>query len=449
MASLIKTVLAMRHGVIPKHLHFGEPNPHVDWDKLPVKVTAEQDAWPAHDDRPHRAAVSAFGISGVNAHVVLESHERDAGARVVGAPKAVAAALPLPEPDSEAELFARTTRILPLSGQSDDALGELAKGYLAWLDVQHEISSSLLGDLAWTASIGRRQFGSRAAVVFRDVDSLRAGLTSVASRGSGEERSAPTRLAFVYADGTAEWAAASKAMYAAEPVVRAVFDQCDEVLAKAGGPSLLDAMLGDGAADPAVVGPGTYALQCAVTTLWSGVGVSPSVLAGRGVGRIAAAQAAGVLDMAGGLRLATAPDAAAFDALLDETPTSPATSPVVSSGTGGLIGAGETLDTGYWRAVHGQDDIGDGVDVLAGLEVDAVIEISPRSTTSDGGPLLLNPADADTPTGDHADAFVRTVASAYEAGLDVSLRGLFAGEVRRRISLPHYPFQRRKHWIVT
>ena len=218
----------MRHGVIPKHLHFGEPNPHVDWDKLPVKVTAEQDAWPAHDDRPHRAAVSAFGISGVNAHVVLESHERDAGARVVGAPKAVAAALPLPEPDSEAELFARTTRILPLSGQSDDALRELAKGYLAWLDVQHEISSSLLGDLAWTASIGRRQFGSRAAVVFRDVDSLRAGLTSVASRGSGEERSAPTRLAFVYADGTAEWAAASKAMYAAEPVVRAVFDQCHE-----------------------------------------------------------------------------------------------------------------------------------------------------------------------------------------------------------------------------
>ena len=149
------------------------------------------------------------------------------------------------------------------------------QSYLAWLDAQGEISPSLLGDLAWTASIGRRQFGRRAAVVFRDVDSLKAGLAKVASRGSGEERPPPTRLAFVYTDASAEWAATSKAMYAAEPVVRAVFDQCDDVLTKAGGPSLLEAMLGDGAADPAVVGPGTYALQCAVSTLWSSVGVSP------------------------------------------------------------------------------------------------------------------------------------------------------------------------------
>ena len=456
VASLIKTVLAMRHGVIPKHLHFREPNPHVDWDTLPVEVVAEQAAWPAHDGRPHRAAVSAFGISGVNAHVVLEGHGGiDDGSGPAGAPKAVAAAVSASEPDrepSQAELLERTTRVLPLSGQSDEALRELAAGYLAWLDAQDELPAGKLGDLAWTASVGRRQFGNRVAVVFQGVDSLKTALATIASEGAGEDRPAPTRLAFVYSGAGAGWAAAGKALYAVEPVVRAVFDQCDELLTKAGGSSLLDVMLGSGAAsagDPVVVGPGTYALQCATAMLWSGVGVSPGVVVGRGVGGVAAAQAAGVLDIADGLRLAAAPDAAAFDALLGETPTSPATSTVVTSGTGGVTEAGGTLDAGYWRALHGQDDVGDGVGVLTGLGVDAVIEISPRSATSDGAPLVLNPAGAHSPAGNHEDAFVRAVASAYEAGLDVSLRGLFAGEERRRISLPKYPFQRRRHWIAT
>ena len=294
VASLIKTVLAMRHGVIPKHLHFREPNTYVDWERLPVRVTAEQMAWPGHDERPRRAAVSAFGISGVNAHVVLESHVDGEGEEPPGA-----------EPPE------RRTRVLPLSAQSDEALRQLAKSHLAWLDAQDEALSSRLGDLAWTASVGRRHFDRRAAVVYRDADSLKAGLTSVANRGSSEERPAPTRLAFVFTGRGAAWATAGKAMYTAEPVVRDVFDRCDELLAEAGGPSLLDVMLGDGAPtepdDPAVVGPGTFALECAVAMLWSSVGISPSVVLGHGVGRIAAAQVAGVLDLDDALRLARTP----------------------------------------------------------------------------------------------------------------------------------------------
>ena len=73
-AGIIKVVLAMRHGFIPKHLHFDEPSPHVDWDRLPVRVTSEPTSWPRETDRPHRAGVSAFGISGTNAHVVVEGY---------------------------------------------------------------------------------------------------------------------------------------------------------------------------------------------------------------------------------------------------------------------------------------------------------------------------------------------------------------------------------------
>ena len=74
VAGLIKVLLAMERRVIPKHLHFEEPNPHVEWDQLPVKVTSEKIDWPSRSDRPPRAGVSAFAISGANAHVVVEGY---------------------------------------------------------------------------------------------------------------------------------------------------------------------------------------------------------------------------------------------------------------------------------------------------------------------------------------------------------------------------------------
>ena len=434
VASLIKTVLAMHHGVIPKHLHFREPNTYVDWDRLSVRVTEEQMAWPGHDERPRRAAVSAFGISGVNAHVVLEGHGGIAGEEPLGATPTE-----------------RTTRILPLSAQSDAALRELARRYLASLDTQDEAPPDRRRDLAWTASVGRRHFDRRAAVVFRDADSLKAGLTAVVNGGVSEERAVPTRVAFVFTGAKADWARVGKALYA-EPVVRAIFDQCDELLTAAGGTSLVDVMLGDGAAtepdDLAVLGPGTYALECAVAMLWSSVGVSPSVVLGHGVGGIAAARVAGVLDPDDALRLARATDAATFDSLLGETRTSPAalTVAVPRGGTG--CEAGGALDAEYWRGLRDEEAPGEGVEALADLGVDAIVEIGPQlrldSTAGDGAPLVFTAAATDSA----ADAFVDAVGRAYRAGLDVSLQGLFAGEERHRIALPGYPFQRRKHWIV-
>ena len=74
VAGVIKVLLSMAHGVIPKHLHFREPNPHVDWKRLPVRVVSEPEEWPFQEGRPPRAAVSSFGFSGTNAHVVLEGY---------------------------------------------------------------------------------------------------------------------------------------------------------------------------------------------------------------------------------------------------------------------------------------------------------------------------------------------------------------------------------------
>ena len=130
VAALIKVVLAMQRGVIPKHLHFHEPNPQMDWDQLPLRVTSEQMTWPLHADP-------------------------------------------------------RETRFLPLSGRSDQALRDLAGRYLSWLDeCAGEFSLQNAVDMAWTAGVGRSHFAHRAGVVFGDVESLRDGLSMLAASGA-------------------------------------------------------------------------------------------------------------------------------------------------------------------------------------------------------------------------------------------------------------------------
>ena len=171
VAGVIKTVLAMNRGKIPRHLHLTEPSEQIDWERLPVRVTTEATDWPESDTRPRLAAVSSFAISGANAHLVLEGY--DAG------PEAGTAGISQPVPG---------TRLLPLSARSDKALRELAGLFLSWLDQRSAEPSpaspspeELLADMAWTASVGRSHFDCRSAVLFSDIESLREGLQAVAA----------------------------------------------------------------------------------------------------------------------------------------------------------------------------------------------------------------------------------------------------------------------------
>ena len=177
VAGLIKTVLAMNRGKIPKHLHLSEPSEQIDWERVPVRVTTEATDWPTTGGRPRLAAVNSFAISGSNAHLVLEGH--DAGTSEAGAAAPGISSRPEPR-----------TRVLPLSAHSDQALRELAARFGSWLGEQAQdpggASAALLGDLAWTASVGRSHFTERAAVVFDDIESLRAGLQAVADGNGGQ-----------------------------------------------------------------------------------------------------------------------------------------------------------------------------------------------------------------------------------------------------------------------
>ena len=328
-AGLIKVLLSMRQGVIPRHLNFENPNPEIDWDRLPVRVTTTETDWPRASGRPPLAGVSSFGFSGTNSHVVVGGYGEPQDAPVEGGTRWPAGAAtpvlpsfpgPLSGPAGAAEgLIARDLRILPLSGKSPGALRDLAAHYLAWLDegaagratgepAEEEAS---LADLAWTAGVGRSHFAFRAGLAFRDAASLRTGLRALASAEEGSAARAPAKVAFAYTGQASQWTGMGLDLYEREPVVRAVLDRCDALLRSELGGSLLDVMFGraGSAADldePKWKQPAIYALECALAALWSSVGIRPDVVIGHSLGEIAAAQAAGVFDLEDGLRFAAA-----------------------------------------------------------------------------------------------------------------------------------------------
>ena len=332
IAGLIKVALAMRHGVIPQHLHFKEPNPRVDWDRLPVRVTADATEWPLAEDRPMRAGVSSFGYSGTNAHVVVEASRHspaltgESRTKVqadgsAGPARPVAIALPesaAGSPLPAGTLGPRGARVLPLSGRSADAVRDLAAKYLHWLDEREAALGAsetavaleaLLADMAWTASVGRSHFEFRSGVVFGAAAELRRRLEDLADADAVRRTRTAPKVAFAFTGQGSQWAGMGRSLYETEPVARAVLDRCDAVIRDCRGASLLDVIFGlDGAEgdldDTAWTQPALYALECALAALWESVGIRPMAVLGHSVGELAAARVAGVWSLEDGLAFA-------------------------------------------------------------------------------------------------------------------------------------------------
>ena len=492
VASLIKTVLAMRHGVIPKHLHFKDPSPLLDWDRLPVRIASEPTRWPSDAEKPPLAAVNTFGLSGTNAHIVVagyqDTNSSNGAVRPEGADQPVSTVQLDPDPAAvRGDLKERPTRFLPLSGKTPKALRELAQRYSQYLDEQlghlspdTTATHPVLADMVWTAGVGRSHFSCRAGVVFSEVAQLRKGLAELASKEEGPadgqldpHSSRETKAAFVYTGQDDSWLPMGRQLYETEPVFRGVLDRCDELLIEERGVGLLDLVLrrdeGEGQVnEPAAI----YAMECALTALWKSVGVNPGVVVGHGLGKIAASQASGAISLEEGLRLALAhsrdgdkatPNGAAR---AFTTPNlSPLSVTLVDGATGNTLQPGGVLDDSYW-SLDDQEPVSDYAATLAGLGVDVVIEMGPAShfvenirsswpelgvsQTLQGPPVsapgFVHPAVGGA-SSERGTTFVDAVTKAYEAGLSIDFAGLFAGESRRRVSIPGYPFQRRRHWV--
>ncbi|MEU6083623.1 type I polyketide synthase, partial [Streptomyces sp. NPDC047108] len=305
VAGVMKMVLAMRHGLLPRTLHVDEPTPHVDWSAGAVSLLTEAVEWPGSEGRVRRAGVSSFGISGTNAHVVLEEPPPE----------------PAPEPDAELEcepgaehmptpvLTAEGLVPWVVSGRGGDGLVGQAGRLASYVKSVPEGVRPV--DVAWSLAATRAALENRAVVLGGELSRLGADLEQLASDdvsvGSvvrGVVAGSGVRVGFVFPGQGAQWVGMGRELWDVSPVFAESMEACERALSAFVDWSLSD-VVRDGAelADVDVVQPVTWAVMVSLAAVWRACGVRPSVVVGHSQGEIAAAVVAGGLSLEDGARV--------------------------------------------------------------------------------------------------------------------------------------------------
>ncbi|MET7775867.1 SDR family NAD(P)-dependent oxidoreductase [Streptomyces mirabilis] len=301
IGGVIKTVLALGHELLPASLHADTPTEHVDWAGGGLRVHSAARAWPRGGDRVRRAGVSAFGISGTNAHVVLEEAPRDLVRAATGTP---------PTQLPGATLFPLSARTLP-------ALRGQAARLLEALDEQPRPA---LSDVAATLAHHRTHFEHRAVVRAADRDDLLTALRALAEGRTdsdsdsdtgngngadvvvGPQQAVPTgKLAFVFPGQGSQWAGMARDLLDRDPVFADELDRCDAALRPFTSWSVAAVLRGAEGAPPLdrvdVVQPVLFAVMVSLAAVWRARGVRPDAVVGHSQGEVAAACVAGALSL--------------------------------------------------------------------------------------------------------------------------------------------------------
>lgn len=521
VAGLIKTVLSLKHGMLPPSLHFEQPNPEIDFAHSPFFVNAQLRPWNA--SAPRRAGVSSFGIGGTNAHVIVEE-----------APKV------------ESGKITRPYQLLVLSAKTSTGLESATADLAAHLENNKEIN---LADVAHTLQVGRREFNHRRAVVCRDYDDALQALRTLdprrATTGYYEAKKRP--VVFMFPGQGAQYVNMAKGLYEHEAVFRKEVDECARLLRPHLGFDLREVLYpgpqSDLAASTArltqteVTQPALFVIEYALARLWMSWGLQPHAMIGHSIGEYVAACLAGVFSLEDALALVAArgrlmqslPGGAMLVVPLPEQEVIPylknglalaavngpafcvasgptplveqlnqeltakglacrrlATShafhsammdPVLeafrdtcrkvrfhapqlrylSNLSGSWVTEAQATNPDYWvRHLRETVRFADGIRELVKDPDWVLLEVGPGRTLGTlarwnpyraTGQVVLNSVRHPEDSFDDEAFLLTTTGKLWLAGVQFDWSGFYKDEQRKRIPLPHYPFESQRYWI--
>ncbi|AOX03124.1 polyketide synthase [Moorena producens PAL-8-15-08-1] len=289
VAGLIKTVLSLQHNHIPPNLHFDKPNRRIPWHKLAVTVPTELMPWA--EDEPKLAGVSCFGMSGTNAHVILEAPPKPS------------------QVELSTEVIEPQYHLLTLSAKSEKALNAITQNYLTFLDT----TEYSLGDICYSAATGRSHFSHRLAIIANSKAEIRQQLDSLVKGEKitgliqGDTYGSVPKIAFLFTGQGSQYVDMGRELYETQPTFRRVLQQCDEILHSYLDRPLLSILYPNKPEDiinlTAYTQPAIFAFEYALAELWKSWGIIPDVVMGHSVGEYVAACVAGVFSLEDGLKL--------------------------------------------------------------------------------------------------------------------------------------------------
>ena len=465
VAGLIKVVLSLQHEEIPPQLHVRELNPYVSWKELPVRVATTRTPWPAQG-KSRVAGISSFGFNGTNAHVVVEEAPRSTP------PECVENSAP------------GQSHLLPLSARSSEALRALAAELARYLAERPCLS---LRDLCYTASLRRSHHPFRLALLARSSSDLPSQLNDHKPLLHDDDRHhpraahRPPSLVYVFSGQGPQWAGVGRQLLASEPSFRNAFMCCDEALRPLLGWSVLDALQQQRvAARAAVSQPVIFAVQVGLAALWQAWGIESEAVIGHGLGEVAAAHVAGVLEVeeaarvvslraelverkggdgGGGRRLAVGLSLEEYEkemaqALHDLSPRR-AKLPIFSTVTGEMSD-GSDLDGTYWARNSTQPvQFARAICELAKAGHGLFLEISPHPILAGDIARCMSECGRKATVlsslkrgREERASMLRSLSELYMLKFSVNWDQLYP-DGGQLLDLPSYPWQRERYWIET
>ena len=284
IAGLIKVALSLKHRYLPASLHFQTPNPAIPWDQIPVRIQAQPEPWPEHEG-PALGGVSAFGIAGTNAHVVLAE-----------APEV------RPPTESAVNHASGSPYLVPLSARSPAALRDLAVSLREWIATGE---TPALADIAYTASVRRSHHDHRAALTATSLDDLSQQLADFVEGWQAENiqpvEAAERKILFVFPGQGSQWVGMGRQFMEREPAFRRAMEQCSAAIQPLTGWSLVDILCSDAVKERLeqidFIQPALFAMQVSLGMLWRSYGIQPTAVVGHSLGEVAAAYFAGSLSL--------------------------------------------------------------------------------------------------------------------------------------------------------